>query len=89
MKKFTIWLASGHTFMDWMDGNPNLKRENKGSIEAMDLNDAFRLSQGGLNPDWKERSCSVSDVIECEGKFHLVMGIGFQEISKPHPDYRP
>jgi len=87
MKKFTIWLSDAPQFWDFMEGNPNLQRTMKGTVDAEDLNEAYRESQRGIS-QWKHRSCSVSDVIEEDGKFFLAEAIGFKEIPEPFPGYK-
>jgi len=88
MKEYSIWLSDSPGFEDYLEGNPNLPRTMKGKVMAKNLNQAYMMSQGGIGAGWENRSCSISDVIEESGKFHLVMSIGFQEISEPFPGYQ-
>ena len=84
---YHIWLADKPTFMDFVESDRKLSRTKKGSVEAGDLEDAFKLSQNGISDQWEKfqsRSCSVGDVIEApDGSFHFVAGIGFETIEKP------
>lgn len=59
-----------------------------GHVEANSLNQAYALTQ---NHEWPWnvnapcRSTSVGDVIECDGKFYMVAGIGFIEVGTEEP----
>lgn len=84
---YQIWLADKPTFMDFSPEDRTLARTKKGSVEAENLEDAFKRSQNGIGLDWERfetRSCSVGDVIEDPaGRFHFVAGIGFELIEAP------
>lgn len=59
-----------------------------GHVEANSLNQAYALTQN-LEWPWNInspcRSTSVGDVIECDGKFYMVAGIGFIEVGTEEP----
>jgi len=84
---YHIWLADNPTFLDFTPEDRLLERTKMGSVEAENLEDAFRLSQNGVSDQWEKfvaRSCSVGDVIEAPGgSFHFVAGIGFETIESP------
>lgn len=82
MAQYHIYHSTGINIFQEVEKQP---RDYVGFIEADSLEDAFKLSQGDINPDWDSRSTSVGDVIQSDEGFYMVLGIGFQlldEMSK-------
>jgi hypothetical protein len=80
MKLFSIYQAVGpEKFTETEDQI----RIYVGHVEANSFEMAYRKSQNTDIP-WNFhnpcRSTSVGDVIECDGKFHMVSGMGFKEL---------
>ena len=81
--KYKIHLAKVMPFP--FDVDPDIERELVGTIEAEDLNDAFRLTQNDFGVEYrtfKRRSTVVGDVFEEEntGDRYMVDTCGFKRL---------
>ena len=79
MKRYYIFHATepGLRFTE----TENQPRRYAGYVDANSLDQAFAYAQNHYT-DWaknQERSTSIGDIINCEGKYYLVCGRGFKE----------
>ena len=83
MKQYHIFHSTGPDRFNEVKVQP---REYAGFVNANSLEEAFKLSQTDFNSDWDTRSTSVGDVIQDDGKFFMVCGIGFKELIETEKD---
>jgi hypothetical protein len=80
MAQFHIYHSTGKDRFQEVENQP---RKYAGFVEADSLEQAFRKAQNE-DSEWSSyhqaRSTSVGDIIQGEGKFYMVCGIGFKEL---------
>lgn len=75
MRQFHIHHATGPKMFSETEVQP---RDYVGFVHATSLENAFKLTQGDINPEWDERSTSVGDIIQDGTQFYMVCGVGFK-----------